>query len=321
MKWIDGHIDLAYVALQGRNILKKCSKGSNQCISIPDLEQSPIQTFCGTIYSSPRDGVCGYGSIDNLEKASSVGIKQLEIYNKLEQQGHISIQRTGCTLDDYLSVLLLMEGADPITKPSDVTWWKSQGLRAVGLTWSAGTRYAGGNSSGGPITYSGIELISALDQEKIVHDASHLSDAAFDGLINNATGKIIASHSNSRAVLNSKSERHLNDDQANEIFKRGGVIGLNLCTQFLSPTFDKDNYTASIDDCVSHIMHYCEIAGNKTQVALGSDFDGGFSTKYLPDNLKHPNQMCNLTDALKKAGFTNEELDSFAHGAWMKIFS
>ncbi len=321
MKWIDGHIDLAYVALQGRNILEKCNKSNGQCISIPDLDQSPIQTFCGTIYSCPGDGVCGYGSQENLDKAFSVGIKQLDIYNELERQGLISIQREGCECKDCLSVLLLMEGADPIKNPTEVEWWKSQGLRAVGLTWSEGTRYAGGNSSGGSITPEGIELIWALDQEKIVHDASHLSDASFDGLINYATGKIIASHSNSRSVLRSNSERHLLDDQAKEIFKSGGVIGLNLCTQFLSPTFDKENYTASIGDCVSHIMHYCELAGNKTQVALGSDFDGGFSTKYLPNNLKHPNQLCNLTDALKKVGFNNFELESFTHGAWMKIFS
>ena len=58
-----------------------------------------------------------------------------------------------------------------------------------------------------------------------------------------------------------------------------------------------DNYLTTIDDCVSHIMHFHELAGNRRQVALGDDFDGGFNPKYRPDGLKHP------TVALSHSGF------------------
>ena len=321
MHWIDGHIDLAYVAMCGRNIFEPCKETEKSCISIPDLAKSSISTFFGTIYTSQANNFCGYGNSSNREAAFAAGAKQLEIYKNIESKGLLSIQHEGCKCRDSLSMLLLMEGADPIRSPEDVRWWAEQGLRIVGLTWSSGTRYAGGNDCDTGITDEGKELVASLDEHAIVHDASHLSDYAFDDLCSNAKGRIIASHSNSRVVLNNKSQRHLSDEQAKEIFRRGGVIGLNLCTQFLSKTFDKNNTDATIDDCVEHIMHYCELAGNRTQVALGSDFDGGFSTAYLPINLKHPNQICNLADALLDAGFSNEELASFAHGAWIRVLN
>ena len=167
--------------------------------------------------------------------------KQLLVYQELETASLLSIQHEGCELKDSLSMLLLMEGADPIHSPEDVAWWREQGLRLVGLTWSVGTRYAGGNSSGGPITEEGIELVKALDEHSVVHDVSHLSDEAFDCLFEHATGKIVASHSNSRALLDTSSQRNLRDDQAKAIFNRGGVIGLNLCTQFLKKPMKKEN--------------------------------------------------------------------------------
>ncbi len=321
MYWIDGHIDVAYVALLGRNILEPCIESCNECISIPDLVASPISTFFGTIYTAPNDGVCGYGLSDNRDAAFAIGKKQLDIYENLEQQGYLHIQRDGCKYTDTLSMLLLMEGADPIRSPEEVSWWRDQGLRIVGLTWAAGTRYAGGNDNGGRLTEEGKELVAAFDDYGIVHDASHLSDEALDDLLDCSNGMIVASHSNSRTVLNNNSERHLRDDHAKEIFKRGGVIGLNLCNQFLSKEFCLDNTGATLDDCVTHVLHFCNIAGNRRQVCLGSDFDGGFSTVYLPTGLKHPKFLGNLSKELQGAGFSEDDIHSFAHGAWENIFS
>jgi membrane dipeptidase len=321
MLWIDGHIDLAYVALQGRNILQPCPGHEKTCISIPDLTKSPIATFFGTIYTSPNDDTVGYGASANRAASFEAGSKQLNVYQALVNSGAVTMQHTGCVCTEQLSMLLLMEGADPIRSSEDVSWWANQGLRAVGLTWSTGTRYAGGNNCSHGITDEGRDVVASLDEHAIVHDVSHLSDASFDDLISIAKGPIIASHSNSRSVLQSDAQRHLRDDQAIEIFSRGGVVGLNLCTQFLSKTFDKNNTDATIDDCVEHILHFCDLAGDKMHVALGSDFDGGFSTKYLPVGLKRPGQITNLGDALRTAGFNEEELASFAHGAWMRVFN
>ena len=321
MFWVDGHIDLAYVALNGRDIFAKSEDASASCITIPDLMQSPIRTFFGTIYTTQSDDRFGYSCSTDRTGAYLAGTTQLAIYDDLVSRGVLTKQMNSCTVSEQLSMLLVMEGADPIRSPEDVAWWRSQGVRAVGLTWSTGTRYAGGNSSLGPITAEGMELVAALDESNIVHDVSHLSDEGVETLFDIATGPIIASHSNSRTLLNTTSQRNLRDDHAIELLSRGGVIGLNLCTQFLAEPFDKETHTATIEDCVSHVLHFCSLAGNNHQVALGSDFDGGFTPKYLPIGLKHPTALHALRDALKVAGFSEEDLQSFQSGAWRRIFS
>ncbi|HJN72174.1 MAG TPA: membrane dipeptidase [Phycisphaerales bacterium] len=321
--WVDGHVDLTYIALGGRNILKECSTPEEECISIPDLKNSHVKTIAGTIYTSPGDHVLGYDSSENRDAAFSQGKKQLDLYRDLHTQGHINLLHTNQEVppnSDALEVILLMEGADPIRNIDDVAWWHEQGLRIVGLTWSVGTRYAGGNNCKHGLTSEGKALVSALDAHNILHDASHLSEQSFEDLVSCTDTVIIASHSNSRNLLQTDSQRNLLDEQAKEIFNRGGVIGLNLCTMFLSKTFSKKPQTATINDCVEHIFHLCDLAGNRSQIALGSDFDGGFTPKHLPIGLKHPSQLPTLLQQLQDNGFSEDELHSFAHGAWERLY-
>src|SRR5262249_9496495 len=159
--------------------------------------------------------------------------------------------------------------------------------------WAAGTRYASGNgpSSGLPasakreyagLSSDGLELVKAMDACGIIHDASHLSDAAFDQLMTHARGPVIASHSNCRALLDDR-QRHLRDDQIAAIGDREGVIGLNLYTKFLAL-----GRRATIDDCIRHVEHVTDIMGHRRGVALGSDMDGGFGRSALPVGLDDP---------------------------------
>jgi membrane dipeptidase len=89
---------------------------------------------------------------------------------------------------------------------------------------------------------------------------------------------------------------------------------------FLSKTFSVKQETATIDDCIEHILHLCDLAGNRMQIALGSDFDGGFTPKHLPVDLKHPSALPLLLHRLQDVGFTEPELHSFAHGAWERVY-
>jgi membrane dipeptidase len=55
-------------------------------------------------------------------------------------------------------------------------------VRVVGMAWARGSRWAGGNGTKGPLTAGGRDLVQAFDALGILHDVSHLSDEAFDGL-------------------------------------------------------------------------------------------------------------------------------------------
>lgn len=317
--WIDGHLDLATLAVEGRALHEACTDPQAGCISLPDLAESPIRTIFGTVFTAPAAGPstndpCEYMSVDD---AFQVGKRQLAIYQRLEAAGVIALQREGLSLgEDALGVLLLMEGGDPIRSPEDVAWWSERGLRMVGLTWSRGTRYAGGNACTNGLTPEGRDLVAALDNVGIVHDLSHCSDQAIEDLFDCASGPIVATHSNSRAVLGSDNQRHLRDDHARELFSRGGVVGLNLYGAFLA-----NGRRATIDDCVEHVLYFCDLAGDRSHVALGSDYDGGFTPRDLPRGLEHPRELPALLTALSTAGFSDSDLRGFACENWLAFFS
>lgn len=322
--WIDGHLDLADLALHGRDLTQPVSGEVDGCVSIPDLRAGSVGLALATIFTSPQgraEGPEAYDGPDDRDGAHEAGIKQLAHYEELEQAGHLRIVRSTTDLaadHDQLKVVILMEGADPVRSPEEVAWWHERGLRVVGLTWALGTRYAGGNAAHGPLTDKGVELVRALDACGIIHDASHLADESLDGLLEHATGAIVATHSNCRALFDCKepNERHLRDDHIRAIGERGGILGLNLFSRFLTTS-----KRATIDDCTRHIEHVCDVLGRRDAIALGSDADGGFGASALPIGLDHPTKWGALADALIARGWSEAEVRGFTNGNWRRFLA
>ena len=321
MRWIDAHLDLAYLALGGRDLRGPCPQPAEGCVSLPDLREGGVEIAFATIFTEPGghpEHPCSYPASEDLEAAEAAGLRQLADYGRLEEQGAIRIIRSRRDLerrsgDAALKVVLLMEGADPIRSADDVPRWFDEGVRIVGLTWAAGTRFAGGNRRSGPLTPAGVDLVGALDEIGIAHDASHLGDDALDQLLETARGPIIATHSNCRALAG-ENERHLRDDQIKAIGGRGGVIGLNLFSRFLV-----EDGRATIDDCIGHLQHTAELMGHRRGVGLGSDMDGGFGPGDLPRGLDHPRKLEALAEALREAGWSGEEVEGFRHANWLRF--
>lgn len=271
-----------------------------------------------TIFTAPGDekGACGYGSSDDRDAAFEAGYWQLALYEELEKEGRLQIIRSRddlASLRDRLGIVLLMEGADPIRHPDDAAWWHARGLRIVGLTWSRGTRYAGGNASHGSLTGEGVELVGAMDALGIVHDASHLCDASFDDLLSHSRGRLIASHSNCRSLAGDD-QRHLRDDQVCAIADRDGIIGLNLYTRFLHPS-----QRATAGDCTAHVQRVVSLMGHVRGTALGSDMDGGFTPADLPEGIERPEDLGAISRILASAGWSEEDLDAFRFGNWHRL--
>lgn len=305
--WYDSHLDLAYLAQQGRNLRVPCPDPQAGCVSLPALREAGVELACATIFTER-------GATEEEGRA------QLEIYRRLEAEGELTIVTDPGGLDAGPGkprplIVLLMEGADPITTPDDLAAWFKDGLRMVGLTWAMGTRYAGGNRAPGPLTPLGAELVRAMDELGMIHDASHLADESLDGLLATATADapIVATHSNCRAITGDD-QRHLRDDQIRAIGFRGGIIGLNLFTEFLI-----QGRRATIDDCVAHLQHVTGLMGHRRGVGLGSDLDGGFTPAQVPVGLEHPRRLEALAEALRTAGWSDEDVNGFRHSNWRRF--
>jgi membrane dipeptidase len=358
----DAHLDLAYLACAGRDMHAGLDQLANQphagpdapgCVSLSTLRSSPVRAALATVFiepvehpshaqhtqpTPPHDSRVTY-TAGNKHEAASIALAQLRTYQGWHREGLIELAKQGSlrcsTASQQPRIGILLEGADSLREPSDIAWWHAQGVVAVGLSWGNHSRYAAGNADSRSgqtspslgLTPLGRELVPMLDELQIVHDVSHLADASLEELLSMTNARVVATHSNCRALLPEKrtpagqlNQRHLTDDSIREIARRGGVIGLNLFDAFLLPPQSASGARATIDHAANHVLHICELLGHAKSVGLGSDMDGGFSRNRLPVGIECPQQLPALLEALASRGMPAQDIAAFAHTNWERVF-
>lgn len=148
----------------------------------------------------------------------------------------------------------------------------------------------------------GIVFLEEMESLGMIPDVSHLSDQGFWDVVKYTEKPFVASHSNARALC--PHSRNLTDEMIKAVGEAGGVIGLNQCPRFLYPGSNENR----IEDLVAHLLHIRNVGGREC-AALGSDFDG-ISGKLT---LKGPQDYGKLTEALKKAGLSEDEIEEIYH--------
>jgi membrane dipeptidase len=297
---IDGHLDLADNALRkGRDLtlelgaLRAAEQRTVQeaMVTLPELRLGRIDIVFATLFVMPRHAADNpFGTYESPGEARGLAVRQLELYQRWEEEGRIRLLRSRSELESFLTVpsaeerptgvVLLMEGAEPLRNPEDLGWWREQGVRIVGPAWKA-TRYAGGTGAPGPLTAMGIELIDAIRHHELILDVSHLAEESFWQALELGPEKVIASHSNARRFV--ESARHLSDEMIRAVGARKGTVGLVLANKFLKLGVEEGEPKESVAmaDVRRHAEHVAGLIG-WSGVAIGSDFDGGFGLQETP---------------------------------------
>ena len=241
MIFFDAHLDLAYLAVNRRNMLEADplrAGGPEQpaAVTLPALNDGRVRFALATIFTE-RDGKGPEGYADEA-RAHAVGRAQLEVYLDWDERGLAANNlrkllqhafaggrvRAGMGVSEVVPTSLeealpralnegpgfqlgiLMENADPIRSPGELGWWADRGVVAIGLAWAKSSRYATGNSEDPATTSVGLtdlgrELVREMDRLGVVHDLSHLSDRATEDLLAATDKPVMASHSNCRAII------------------------------------------------------------------------------------------------------------------------
>ena len=252
-----------------------------------------------------------------------MAIQQLNYYEDLASQGHVRLILTQSDLRSVfedqkrVGVVLLMEGADPILSPENVHDWYALGLRILAPSWRA-TRYAGGTHMPGPLTDAGRQLIGQLEKSRLILDVSHMSDESFFEALTLFTGRVIASHSNCRALV--PTDRQLSDEMIHALISRGSVIGAVFNNPFLLKDWETGMVKSQVtlNHVVQHIRHICTIAGDALHVAVGSDLDGGFGVENTPMEIDTVADLGKLASALSNDGFSEEDVEAIMHRNWLR---
>ena len=297
MKYFDLHCDTLFsIAQEGGSLL---SRGGHLDLTRTSQYQPYAQVFAL---------FCGPQPLDDPEQAHALFDTLLTTAN--EQFALFSDRLVHCrTAEDFdractegkAAAFLSIEGAELLQCEQDIRTASDAGVRIVTLSWNHDSCYACGaaRSRRKGLTERGRQLVGRLEREGMFLDVSHLSERGFWDLAELTDRPILATHSNSRAVR--RHIRNLNDDQAQEIFRRGGLVGLNCYVPFVTP-----NETASVRDLFPHIDHLMELGGERS-LALGADFDG---CDRLPNEIRDVTGMQCLAEEMRRHGYRDDLIEN-----------
>ena len=220
-----------------------------------------------------------------------------------------------------VGLISLMEGADGIRSPNELSEWWELGLRMIGLAW-AGTRYCGGTGEPGPLTSEGRKLISAMSDYSFILDLSHMDEAAALESLERYEGPIMATHANCSALMpGAETNRHLPDRVIRGLIERGGVNGVIPLNSFLKVGWNRKTGSrreeVPLDVLIAHIDHICQLAGNANHAAIGSDFDGGFGQQSIPPELDSVADLQLIGSKLMARGYSESDAANVLGGNWL----
>jgi len=178
----------------------------------------------------------------------------------------------------------------------------ARGVRILTLTWN-GANELGCGARCDPslgLTPFGRAAVGRMFALGVVPDVSHLNEAGFRDVAELAAAHekpFWATHSNCAAIRPRR--RNLSDNQLRTIFSSGGLVGLNLYTDFLGGA-------GTARDLARHLERVIDLGGEDC-VALGSDFDGC----EIHPSLAGIEKMEFLGGELARYGFSAEQRKKF----------
>lgn len=164
------------------------------------------------------------------------------------------------------------------------------------------------------LTELGKSFVTRMEELGILVDVSHLSDRGFWDVLKISKKPFVASHSNARSLC--PCVRNLTDEMIRGLAERGGVMGLNFCKDFLHTAPKGMPNPGTLEAVTAHARHIIRVGGEEC-LGLGSDFDGIDNNEALPG----AQAMEKLWAALKRAGFTERQLDKIFYGNVLRLLS
>ena len=341
---LDAHQDIAYNALNLKrdyihsaleHARREAGKGySTPTLGLPDALMGRVAVVFSTLFVAPATAKWSppwpEPKYTTPQEAHQLAMQQLDYYQRLaDAHEKIRLITTQTDLDEVLAtweegtefadhvqgLVILMEGADPITEPTEFELWYERGVRIVGTAWTE-TRYSGGTGAPGPLTDLGRQLLETMAGFNAILDLSHMAEKAFLESVDMYEGAIIASHSNPRAFCNS--DRHLSDEMIRRLAARDGVMGIVLYNRFLSDNWQRGDARLPLDTVIRAIDYVCQLLGSSEHVGIGSDFDGGFGAESTPEGLDTVTDLLSIAEALTLRGYSEADIERIMSGNFLR---
>jgi len=291
----DLHCDTAFVLATDRSADMPSLRNNSYCIDLNRAKKLPGYVQCFACFTSALLNIPEYNSIEQLfEKEKATILDQIAINSDLIRLAGSKNDILKNHQNGFMSAILTIENPAGFScDPGRLEDLYKTGFRISNLGWNDANLLAGSHITGGGLTELGRAYVREIQRLGMLIDVSHSSDDAFWNVIAITQGPVIASHSNSRAVRNVS--RNLTDDMFRAICETGGLVGMNLYTDFLGPE-------ATLDTVADHVLHFLDLDPQGKHIALGGDLDGCDS---LPEGFSNVADYSKLADTLLHRGLSD----------------
>ena len=258
--------------------------------------------------------------------------------------------------DGKMALMIGVEGGHAIEDSLDILRdFYAKGVRYMTLThvntnnWCDSSGDAGRH---GGLTPFGRDVVRTMNDLGMIVDISHVSDNAYQHVIETTRVPVVATHSSCRTLC--RHPRNMTDAMLRDLTKNGGVCMINFFSAFVNDEvaellsrapkraprgdglggseempddradwasyvewFSKlDIPRAKLEDVVDHIIHAATIAG-VDHVGIGSDFDG---VPALPDGLESAAMLPRVTERLLVRGVSESDCEKILGGNFLRAF-
>jgi membrane dipeptidase len=271
--------------------------------------------------------------------------------------GHSVADVRGAARDKKIALPMGIEnGAALEGKLENVAHFHGRGVRYITLTHSkdndiCDSSYDTAHTHKG-LSAFGKEVVKEMNRLGIMIDVSHISDDAFEQVMELSQAPVIASHSSCRHFTPGF-ERNMSDAMIKKLAAKGGVIMINYGSGFIDDdvrkahdkmyearkTFVKeqklppddpkvtdfmDRYRkgrkvprSTVERVADHVEHVIALVGID-HVGLGSDFDGVGDS--LPTGLGDVSEIPNLLRVLLERGHSEQDLEKICSGNVLRVW-
>ncbi|MBP1925509.1 membrane dipeptidase [Sedimentibacter acidaminivorans] len=235
--------------------------------------------------------------------------------------------------ENKLAVGFHFQGTVPIgTNLSMVKFFYDRGIRHMLMAYNAKNLVGYGchEEDDKGLSEFGRNLIKEMNKVGMIVDVAHTGYRTAMETIEASEAPVVVSHGNVAAVTNH--QRCYKDDQIKAVAQNGGVFGVTGFGLFLG------NEKNLVEQYVKNIDHIVQLVGPK-HAGIGLDYvydmdafvkladtnrekypeDGGYFGSHL--NQVEVYQIPQITEALLKLGYSDENVRDILGDNWLRIFS
>jgi len=303
---VDGHVDLTHYLMNLSEDLPLSALEEGP-FTLNKMKEVGLRLFSSALYC--QDKFNGEGALRHLREILNFTFDHFDEVRIIKGYADLaSIKKD----PEIVGTLLLLENADALVgNHSFVEEMVEAGVRIVGLTHRGRNRIGDGDGVLVPGGFSpqGMEVIRVLDDLGLLIDVAHLHPKCFWKLLDKFNGPIVSSHTGIRAACDI--QRNIDMQQAEEIIRRGGLVGVTFNPEMLTT-----GGRADLEDVFIHMDILVQKFGPEG-VGMGSDFCG---FDQAAEGLEDVTKIPQLAEVMLEHGYGEGAVEKILGGNWLRLY-